>query len=356
MISRLHRVPVHLLTCLLLVGAWTGCSGPGGEGTTSGGSHDDDSQRVAAAAGPIVVYCGRSESLVEPLLEQFRQATGLDVEVRYGGTAELAATLLEEDDRTPADLFFSQDAAALGALAADGRFRPLAAAALERVPARFRAVDGLWIGISGRARSVVYNPELIGPGELPQSMAEVVDQRYRGKFGVAPTNASFQAHLAVMQTVEGSESLSSWLAGLRANQPQLYPKNSPIVEAVLAGEIEWGLVNHYYLWRALAEDPDAPGKNFFMPDGDASSFVNLAGVGVLSDHPRVAELVEFLVSDAAQTYFAEQTFEYPLVPTVAPSVELPLLARVETPDVDYAVVSANLEPTLAALGESGLLQ
>lgn len=315
----------------------------------------DDGPSAGAETTTLTVYAGRNEKLIGPILGRFTQKTGIAVDVRYGSTSELVATLLEEGEYTPADVFISQDAAALGALSRSGQLRELADATLERVPQRFRSPNGDWVGLSGRARVVVYNTDRITPDQLPQSLAEVVDVKFRGRWGVAPTNASFQAHMALVAALGGEEALAELLSGMVANEPNRYPKNTPIVAAVIAGEIDWGLTNHYYLWRALKESPDAPAKNYFMPAGDASSFINMAGVGALSEHSEALELIDFLLSDEAQTYFAEETFEYPLVPGVPVSVDLPALDQMATPDADYRAVSEALEGALELIIESGLI-
>ena len=321
---------------------------PSSTGSTAG-------KEPSASPAVVTVYSGRNESLVGPLLERYEEATGVDVEVRYADTSELTATLLEEGDRTPADLFISQDAAALGALSHAHLLRPLPEAVLAAVKEDYAAETGDWVGLSGRARSVVYNTELITPAELPQRLADVTDPKYKGTFGVAPANGSFQAHMAVYGVVHGAEGLAHLLEGIAANEPKTYPKNSAIVEAVLAGEVQWGLVNHYYLWRALREQPDAPGANHFLPGNDASGFVNIAGAALLSDNEAALELLEFLLDEEAQTYFATETYEYPLAAGVEPAVDLPPLAEIGTPDVDFGAVSNQLEPTLVAIRASGLL-
>lgn len=302
----------------------------------------------------VTVYSGRNESLVQPLLDRFAAEHDVEVEVRYGSTAELAATLLEEGDATPAEVFISQDAAALGALSARQLLLPLPATVRERVPTGYASPRGDWVGLSGRARVVVYNPQRITVDELPRSLEQVADPRYAGRFGIAPTNASFQAHMAAYRAVNGARALDDLLAGIVANEPQIFPKNGPIVEAVVAGEIDWGLVNHYYLWRVLAERPDAPGRNYFMPEGEISSFVNLAGAGMLRASPAAEELLAYLVSEPAQRYFAGETYEYPLVTGVDAAVDLPPLAELGSRSVDFADVAAALEPTLEAIRASGL--
>jgi len=327
-------VLVALLGLLLLAG----CRG-GGTTPESGGE-------PAAAERPrtLTIYSGRNEKLIGPLLERFESASGIDVDVRYASTSELAATLMEEGERTPAALFIAQDAAALGALSAAALLSEIPAATLERVAPRYRSPRGDWVGLSGRARTVVYNTELISESDLPQQLSAALDPRYRGKFGLAPNNASFQAHMAAYGALNGEAALNELLAGLAANEPKVYPKNTPIVEAVIAGEIEWGFVNHYYLLRALAETPDASAKNFVMPTADGSDFLNIAGAGLLRETEPALELLEFLVADEAQRYFREETFEYPLVDGSPGG----------TSQVDFAEVSAMLETTLGLIRDSQL--
>ncbi|MFQ5527338.1 MAG: extracellular solute-binding protein [Thermoanaerobaculia bacterium] len=312
-------------------------------------------EESGAGTSPLVVYSGRGESLVGPLLDQFEQESGVEIEVRYGGTSELAATLLEEGDNSPADVFLSQDAAALGALSAAGRLRALDEELLVSVPRRYRSARDDWVGLSGRARTVVYEPSRISESELPASLEALGGPEYRGRFGVAPTNGSFQAHMAVYRVVAGAEALEDLLGSIVANEPQRYPKNSAIVEGVIAGEIDFGLVNHYYLWRAKQEDPSVTAKNYVMT-GRGSSFVNASGVGVISNRPEARTLVAFLLSEASQSYFSERTYEYPLIGTVLPSVDLAPLAEVDSTEVDFTAASAGLEETLGAIDRSGLIR
>ena len=303
----------------------------------------------------VVVYSGRSESLAGPLFERLEESLGIEIRVRYGGTAELAATLMEEGKATPAHHFLSQDAAALGALARADLLVGLPLATLARVAPEFRSPEGEWVGLSGRARCVVYNTELVRPEDLPASLDQLIEPRYRGRFGIAPTNGSFQAHLAVYRTVAGRAALEELLSGLEANKPGRYPKNSAIVEAVIAGEIDFGLVNHYYLLRALAEDPAAPAANHFMSSGRVPSVVNLSGVAVLRSTPGSLALVDALLAESAQRYFAEETFEYPLSAGLAPAAGLPPLGELRARQLPWDEVAAKLEETLELIADSGLL-
>ncbi|MGK2858787.1 MAG: extracellular solute-binding protein [Thermoanaerobaculia bacterium] len=339
------RHPLHILSVCAFAIAFTACK-PSEQTTTT----------TSAPQQTITIYSGRNEKLIAPLLERFKAQSGIDVSVRYGDTAELAATILEEGANTRAQLFISQDAAALGALASAGVLQPIPADVLERVAPVWRSPDGVWVGLSGRARTVVYDPSKRDPKTLPDSLEKVGDARYKGRFGIAPTNSSLQAHLAVYQAVKGEAATRALLASLVANEPRRYPNNSSIVDAVIAGEIDFGLVNHYYLWQARKERPDAPAENYFMTSGKASSFVNLAGIGLLDDSAAVLALARFLVSDEAQTYFAQETYEYPLVAGIAPPVDLLPLDAIETPTVDFGEVSKVLPSTLGLIHESGLIR
>ena len=313
----------------------------------------------AEGATELTIYSGRNENLVGPLLERYQEMSGVTVNVRYGGTAELAATIMEEGQNSPADVFFGQDAGALGALALEGRFVQLPAEILDRVEERFRSGDGNWVGASGRARVFVYNTEMLSEEDLPNDIWALTDPKWKGKIGWAPTNGSFQAFVTAMRHLEGEERAREWLEAMIANDVQVFPKNTTIVEATGRGEIELGLVNHYYLYRFLAEAPDFQAKNHHPSAGDAGSMINMAGVGILDtvkDRAAAEAFVAFLLSDEAQRYFSEETNEYPLAAGVAATAEglLPL-AEVDTPELDLSDLD-DLQGTLQLLQEVNALE
>ncbi|MGH7129817.1 MAG: extracellular solute-binding protein, partial [Planctomycetaceae bacterium] len=200
----------------------------------------------------LVIYSGRSEELVSEIIERFEQANNLSVEVRYGDTAELAAQLLEEGDGSPADVYFAQDAGALGAVAKEGLFTELPENILERVDERFRSPDGAWVGVSGRARAVVYNTEAVSEADIPASILDFTDPVWKDRLGWAPTNGSFQAFVTALRVERGDDAARDWLEGIIANNPTVFEGNNPIVTAVNEGEIDAGFVNHYYLLRQEA--------------------------------------------------------------------------------------------------------
>lgn len=312
----------------------------------------------AAEAGSLTIYSGRSEELVGPVIEQFEGETGIDVEVRYGDTAEMAGTILEEGDNSPADVYFGQDAGALGALSEAGRFQELDAATLEKVDPQFRSVDGQWVGVSGRARVAVYNTATLSEADLPESVLDFTDPKWGGgRLGWAPTNGSFQAFVTALRVAEGEDGARAWLEGIQANEPKVFENNTTIVEAAAAGEIDAGFVNHYYLYRFLADDPDYPAANYVFPNGDLGSLVNVAGVGILDTAENTEEaqrFVEFLLSTPVQEYFATKTFEIPLIEGVESDAALPPLESLQQPDINLNEL-ADLEGTLALMTEVGLI-
>jgi iron(III) transport system substrate-binding protein len=216
------------------------------EKTTGAETTAETTQQEALTPGEdaLVVYSGRSEELVGPVFDQFEERSGIDVQVRYGDTAELAATILEEGENSPADLFFAQDPGALGALQDEGRFQSLPQDSLDRVPERFRSPDGVWIGTSGRARVVAYNTEELNEGDLPYSIFDFTDPRWEGSIGWAPTNGSFQAFVTALRVLEGEDRARAWLEGIQANDPFEYPDNLTAVEGVASGEVQVAFVNH----------------------------------------------------------------------------------------------------------------
>lgn len=302
----------------------------------SGATAPEAEIEPTSGPGKLIIYSGRSETLIQPLIDQFRAATGIEVEVRYGSTAELAGVLMEEGANSPADIFYAQDPGGLGAVAAAGLLQPLPDTLLGAAPERFRAGDGAWVGISGRARVVVYNTEAItDPAtQLPADIYDFVDPAWEGRLGWAPTNSSFQAMVTAMRQVWGEEKTRAWLTGVQANHPLSFEGNTPIVEAVGAGEIDAGLVNHYYLHRFLAEQGESfPARNQFLPGGGPGSLILVSGVGVLNSAANVDSahrFIAFLLSAEGQQYFATETFEYPVVETgVTLPATLPPLAEVE---------------------------
>ena len=323
---------------------------------------DGDASVELTGSNRLVVYSGRSESLVEPIIDQFREATGIDVEVRYGKTAELAGVLLEEGENSPADVFYAQDPGGLGAIQAAGLLAQLPEDILATVPERFASPSDEWVGISGRARTLVYNTEAIADPEtqLPEDLWGFTTPEWKGRLGWAPTNGSFQAMVTAMRASWGDEKTAEWLQGIQANEPTVFDGNTPIVAAAGAGEIDAGFVNHYYLYRFLAEDgPDFAAQNYFLPGGGPGSLIMVSGAGLLKSaaNPENGQkFVDFLLSVPGQQYFASQTVEYPVVEGVTTVSGLPALAELDelAIDIDLAQL-ADLAGTQEMLLELGII-
>ncbi|HET6356993.1 iron ABC transporter substrate-binding protein [Streptomyces sp.] len=335
----LARRLTAFVAAALLVPALAGC-----------GNDEDD-------AG-LVIYSGRNEKLVKPLLDELEKAVGTKVAVRYGDSAELAAQILEEGDKTKAGLFFSQDAGALGALSTKGRLQKLPQASLDQVDTAFRGGAGDWVGTSGRVRVLAYHPGKVA--KVPDSVHELTKPEWKGKIGYVPTNASFQAFVTGMRVLEGDEATRTWLKGLKANDPKVYENNLKVLEAVGEGEVSLGLVNHYYWYEQVAEkgEDKVDAKIHFLPGGDPGALVNTAGVGILkgSDQAPVAQkAVDFLLSKKAQTYFADETKEYPLAAGVTSTVkDLPPLESLDAPKIDLGKLD-SLQVTLKMLQDVGMV-
>jgi len=336
---------------LALAGCGSDPASSAGSPQTTGGD--------SPAAGTLLIYSGRNENLVAPLIERLEEAVGTTVEVRYGDSAELAAQLLEEGEKTEADLFFSQDAGALGALAGENRLAELDPAVLGEVPEAYRATDATWVATSARARVLAYNPTKVPDADLPTGIDDVVDPRFKGAVGFAPTNASFQSFVTGLRVLRGEDGARTWLEAFAANEPVAYENNVQVLDAVDSGEVSLGLINHYYWFEKVAEvgADNVTARIEFLPGGDPGALVNVAGAGILAgtDQPAAAtEAVSYLLSDPAQQYFADTTAEYPVRPGVTSTVhDLPPLDSLQPPDLDLSDLS-SLAQSLTLLDEVGL--
>ena len=327
----------------------------GGNGDDAGPTGEGDSLRGAE----LLLYSGRNQNLVQPALDAFEEQTGIKVKVRYASSAAIAATILEEGRNSPADVVLLQDAGALGALAGEGVLDRLDDELLGRVDAKFRSPEGLWVGTSGRARTVIYNTEAIDPEtDLPDSILGFTDPKWKGRIGWAPTNGSFQAFVTALRVQLGEEGARSWLKGVKANKPKAFSSNTPIVAAVEAGEIDVGFVNHYYLHRFLDERGEGfKARNYYYTGGDPGALVNVAGVGILrsSDAKAAARrFIDYMLGVEAQTYFATQTHEFPLAANVPSPEGVPSLQQLDPPDIDLSNL-ADLRGTLDLLRDVGIL-
>jgi iron(III) transport system substrate-binding protein len=315
---------------------------------------------VACGSGDqetLTVYSGRSENLVAPLLEMFTEQTGIEVAVRYNSSSDLALLVELEGDLSPADVFISQSPGALGFLDQLGVLDQLDPGVLALVAPEHRSDDGRWVGLSGRVRVLVYNKNLVSVEDLPTSIFDLTDPVFAGQVAVAPANGSFQDFVTALRFRAGEEATAEWLAAMAANEAPTYANNSAIVQAVGLGAVPMGLVNHYYNHRAVAEDPGVASVNHYFDEGDVGSVIIVTGAAVLnsSEHSEAAnELVAFLLSPEAQGFFAQETFEYPLLPGIDTAGGVPTLSQVRSTSYDISSLEGGLERTLEMIHDSGL--
>ncbi len=321
-----------------------------------GGCSEKDAKQQSDA---LVVYAGRSKSLVEPAFDRFTEKTGIPVEVRHASTSELAIALAEEGSASRADVFWAQDAGALGSVSAAGMLDPLPTEVQAAVTERYRSSTGDWIAISGRARTLAYSPERTADEQRPMSVFELTDSRFRNRVGWAPLNASFHSFVSAMREVHGDAVAREWLTDMKANGAVSFSNNSSIVRGIADGEVDYGLPNHYYLLRFKNEDNNFPVEQEFFQRGDTGNLVNIAGVGILQtskNKDAAMAFVQFLLSPEMQDYFAETTFEYPVIGTnesVSSAVNSSTLDSL-SPTLDLNALR-DLEATMEMLREEEIL-
>jgi iron(III) transport system substrate-binding protein len=318
---------------------------------------------VADAAEPdrLVVYSGRAERLIKPLLDSFQAKTGIHVDLLSSGTTEVVNRLQAEGPRTPADLLITNDAGSLERARELGLLRPLTTPDVAvAIPGQFRAADNSWIGLSGRFWIVVYNTTLVKPTAL-RSLLDLAEPRWKDKIAIPNAGSEYlQAGVSVIKAVYGDDRTKQFLEGIKANAgTQVYGKSSQIVEAVAKGQAALGIVNHYYVYRHLATQPGAP-IAVLMPDqhkGGMGAIINVAGIGIVAHTKRTdtaKRLVDYLTSEEGQKQFADLNKEYPLHPRVAADPALPPYKMTRVAPVPLTRLGELREPAMTLIEQAGL--
>jgi iron(III) transport system substrate-binding protein len=306
----------------------------------------------------LTIYAGRSQQLVQPLLEQFSKDTGIHIRVKYGDGTDLALGILEEGKNSPADVYYGQDVGALGALKAAGRLQPLPQDILNKVPSAFRSPDALWVGLSGRARVITYNTDDIDPKTLPSSILDYTDPKWKGEVGIVPRSDGFPEFVTALRLTKGDDFARQWLTQLKANDPTTYPNNLAAIQAVANGEVKVAFLNHYYLYRFLAEQGEGfKARNYYFDNGDIGGLFLVSGAAVLDtakNRSAAERFIEYMLTPAAQQYFADQTHEYPLVEGVKTDENLPPLSSMKPPEIDLSDLT-DLTGSLDMMRETGIL-
>jgi len=356
-----------------------GCNGLiGGNGTGTGDGNGDDGPvgqigsgrtgrdtpggtsmgEMPPLEGEVTVYSGRSEVLVGELVGFIEDLyDDLTLQVRYGSASEMVSQIQTEGQNSPADVFFSVNAGALGVLAEAGRTTPLPDDVAGLVPPEFRDEAARWTGISGRARSIPFNTDTFDESGIPDDIMAFPDaDRFDDRIGWAPGYSSCQAFITAMRILEGEDATKAWLEGMLDSGISRYPDEFVVCQAIADGEIRAGFTNHYYIQRVLDPRPNAPISTTFT-ENDAGAIFNAAGAAVVdtaSDDAMAANVVRHLLSAEAQDYFARTTFEYPLIPEVDPIGALPPVDELNPPsDLDLTQL-ADLGATIELMREAGV--
>lgn len=342
------------LTALAAAGVLVGLTACAGNNA----AETKEETTASSSDSTLVIYSGRDEKLIGPLIEKFEETSGIKTEVRYAGSAEQAQLLITEGKNTPAHVFLSQEAGALGQVAENDLLAKLPAEFTDAIPEEYTDPEGEWVGITGRARVVAYDSEQVAEEDVPDTVAEIIDPKWAGQTGVAPGNASFLSFVTALRVTEGDDAAKEWLTSLAGNDPKTYEKNTAILEAVNSGEVQIGLINHYYWYKTAAEvgADNMRAKLKFGQSGDVAALVNATGVGILSgaaDNKQAHEFVKFLLSKEAQQYFVENTYEYPLLPGVDAPEGVPPLESLKGPKLDLSDLGTVAETT-KLIEEAGL--
>jgi iron(III) transport system substrate-binding protein len=321
----------------------------------------DDGERRAAGGDPgdtVTLYNAQHEDLMKEMTAAFTEETGIEVEMRSGDDLEMANQIVQEGDASPADVFVTENSPAMTLVDSKGRFAPVSRTALDQVPARYRPSDGHWVGFAARQTTFAYNTEALPRDDLPASIMDLAEPKWKGRFGYSPTGADFQAIVSAVVALEGDAAGQRWLDGLKRNA-RAYDGNTKVMAAVNKGDIDGGVIYHYYWYKDQAEsgaDSDSTKLHFFE-GGDPGAFTSVSGAGVLKSakHAESAQkLVAFLTGASGQRVLADSTaLEYTVAAGVPANDALEPLSTFDAPDVD--LTSLNSEKVVGMMQEAGIL-
>jgi iron(III) transport system substrate-binding protein len=338
-----------VMTTLTVTALLAGCGDSGGSGTSAESSSD---------AGPLTLYNAQHDDLITAMVDGFTEQTGIEVEIRSGDDAELANQIVAEGKASPADVFVTENSPSIDLVSEAGLLAPVEQATLAQVPSRYSPSDGSWVGFAARSTVLAYNSGKLTEAQLPASLLDLADPAWKGRFGIAPGGADFQAIVSAVLALRGEDATRTWLAGLKANA-QVYQGNTAVMTAVNQGEIEAGVIYHYYWYKDRAESGDnsADVELHYFGNQDPGAFVSVSGAGVIasSDQPDEAQqLVAYLTSPDGQRRAAESTaLEYTVGNGVASSPDLPPLDGLDAPEVDPGTLNGPKVTEL--MQEAGLL-
>lgn len=314
---------------------------------------------TSKAGDTLVVYSGQHEQTVTLLVDAFTRASGIKVSVRHDDEATLANQLLQEGNRTPADVFFTENSPPLEALQGKGMLAPVAPDTLGDVPATYSSARGDWVGVSARASTLVYNTSQLSPAQLPGSLLDLATPAWKGRVGYAPAETDFQPLVTAVTKMDGPARATAWLQGLKANAKAL-EDNESLVAAVNNGTVAAGVMNTYY-WYRLRDEVGAAGLHSALQSfgpGDPGNLVDVSGAGVLAASKRSAQaqrFLAFLVSAPGQQIIAtSESYEYPVGSGVTTSKVATPLAQLAPPPVSVSDLGDG-SAALALMQQQGVL-
>jgi iron(III) transport system substrate-binding protein len=305
-------------------------------------------------SGELVIYSGRTEPLLQPVIDAFKMKyPNVNVLLKAGSNSELANALLEEQGNPQADVFITTELFTVQSLAQEGIFQSYLPVGADQLPAEFLGADNLWTGLTRRARVIIYNADLVSQDELPTSIFDLTDPKWKGQIAAAgSTNGSMQAQIAAMRQLIGEEETEAWLNGLIANEVTFFGGHTDVRKAVGAGEFKLGLVNHYYYYLQKAEGSNV---GIIFPDqgeGEIGLITNATAAAVVNGAPHLSTaqaFLDFLVSPEGQKLFAEQNYEYPLLPGVGLHTDVQPLDGFRFADVDVVKAAQDFEATFSLM-------
>jgi iron(III) transport system substrate-binding protein len=315
----------------------------------------------AWSADSLIVYSGRAERLIQPVLDAFQNHTGIEVTMLTGSSTQLINRLQAEGPRTQADVFITNDAGTLERARELKLLRPLQMPEINKsIPSTFRATDNSWIGLSGRIWILVFNTNKVSPTNL-HSILDLAKPEWKGKIAIPQASSEYlQTGVSVIRALKGDAVTKQFLRGLKTNAGTfVYGKNRQIVDAVARGEVSVGVVNHYYIYRHLAKHPDAPIAPLLTDQEEhgMGMVMNAAGIGITSHATHVdsaKRLVQFLISPIGQQMFAEQNKEYPLNSDVKADSAIPQRETFHVASVPLTRLAELRDPTMTVIETIGL--
>ncbi|ESX47201.1 iron ABC transporter substrate-binding protein [Mesorhizobium sp. M1148] len=300
---------------------------------------------MAADAG-IIVYNAQHESLAKEWVEGFTKETGIKVTLRNGGDSDFSNQIVAEGASSPADVFLTENSPAMTLVEAAGLFAPVDADTLAQVPAEFQPSSGRWVGVAARSTVFAYNKTKLTAEKLPKSMLDLADPSWKGRWAASPSGADFQAIVSALLELKGEAATADWLKAMKENFTA-YKGNGTVMKAVNAGEIEGGIIYHYYYFGDQAKTGENS-KNVelhYFKNQDPGAFVSISGGGVLasSKHPKEAQaFLKWVTGKGGQDVLKTGTsFEYAIGKDAQSNPRLVPLADLQAPKVDPATLNSK---------------